>query len=61
MKKSVIVTLAAAVALATILCGCASLFGGGGPSDEELVVATLAGWKAGHEAQIPPGREEDEE
>lgn len=51
MKKSVIVTLAAAVALATTLCGCASLFGGGGPSDEELVAATLAGWKAGMEAQ----------
>ena len=50
MKKSVVVTLAAAVALAT-LCGCASLFGGGGPSDEELVAATLAGWKAGMEAQ----------
>jgi len=51
MKKSGIVTLAAAVALATTLYGCATLFGGGGPSDEELVAATLAEWKAGLEAQ----------
>lgn len=50
MKNSGIVTLAAVVALATTLCGCATLFGGG-PSDEELVAATLAEWKAGLEAQ----------
>ncbi len=50
MKKSGIVTLAAAIALAITLCGCASLLGGG-PSDEELVAATLAEWKAGLEAQ----------
>jgi len=51
MKKSVIVTVAAAVALVTTLCGCASLLGGGGPSDAELVAAALAGWKTGMEAQ----------
>ncbi len=51
MKKSGIVTLAVAVVLATALCGCASLLGGGGPSDEELVTATLTEWKAALEAQ----------
>jgi ketosteroid isomerase-like protein len=50
MKTSGIVTLTAAIALTTTLCGCASLFGGG-PSDKELVEATLAEWKAGLEAQ----------
>jgi ketosteroid isomerase-like protein len=50
MKRTGFVTLAVAVGLATGLCGCATLLGGG-PTDEELVAAVIAEWKAGLEAQ----------
>ena len=43
MKKTVILNLGMAV-LAVTLCGCQIL--GVGPSDEELVSATMADWKA---------------
>jgi ketosteroid isomerase-like protein len=44
MKKSVILNLSLAVLTAVLVYGCQTL--GVGPSDEELVNATMAEWKA---------------
>ena len=48
MKRSILVKLGAGV-LAVLLCGCATL--GKGPSDEELIAATIEQWSAGLAAQ----------
>ena len=44
MKKLVILSLSLVVLAALLVCGCQIL--GVGPSDEELVSATMADWKA---------------
>ena len=44
MKKLVILSLSLIVLAALLVCGCQIL--GVGPSDEELVSATMADWKA---------------
>ena len=49
MKRSVVTKLGAGVLALLLLCGCATL--GKGPSDEELIAATIAKWSAGLAAQ----------
>jgi ketosteroid isomerase-like protein len=45
MKRSVVTKLGAGVLALVLLCGCATF--GKGPSDEELIAATMAKWAAG--------------
>lgn len=49
MKRSILVKLGAGVVAVLLVCGCATL--GKGPSDEELIAATIAEWSAGLAAQ----------
>lgn len=49
MKSSILVKLGAGVLALLLVCGCATL--GKGPSDEELIAATMKQWAAGLAAQ----------
>jgi len=49
MNKSIITKLGMGVLIVLLVCGCQ--IAGKGPSDEELINATMADWKAAHVAQ----------
>ena len=49
MKRSAVMKLGACVLAVVLLCGCAMF--GKGPSDEELIAATIAQWSAALAAQ----------
>ena len=49
MNRSIITKLAMGILMVLLVCGCQII--GGGPSDEELISATINDWKAAHDTQ----------